>query len=683
MKKTGKCLFSILLCMCLCINSVFYAYAANENNASGVTFSAELDKPTIMVSDEDQTVVMRVKPDTPILLSTIQGKIVYDSPLKLTAISNDDPRIEFKASSYNLDNGMIAWIGTDNLDDLEDVSNLAVATFTVPANTPAGTYKLGMEQMEICTGYGDIWEDGATVETTLTIVEPITADGYTASINTLTKEVSVEDKITVNVGVSHSEETTFAAAEIVVKYDNTLMKFNQEESTVGNATIKDNAGTLTLEDYGTEKNFGTGAYVLVFDAIKNGTAALTLKSAAFVNKTNAVASDLIPATLSPATLDITINKKTYKVTLSEIFTGLEEAVEGETYTFTAADKDNYDYDTVTATMNGAPADVIDHGDGTYSIENVTGEISIVGHRTEKTYNVTFEGNAASEITDGEAKATYNTDYTFTLPTVKGWAYSMDGMLINGKAYTRYTVEDSVYTIPGSAITGDIVITVNKTDTEASVTVEGTGAGIADGYSSTVDMKADYTLTTVPEPGYRYTVTATMGGSKATVIDNQDNTYTIKNVTGDIVFTIERQVIVDGISVSQYLTLDGTIMWLVRNEVTLAQNKVPTYDGEKMYWSEQYDAYCYLVVSETLSTEDAAAKVDITDGTANSITYDKDVNHTGKVDASDAQLTYNMYNAEYAEFTTDATMEKFLRADVNGDGIVNVADATAIIAHILG
>lgn len=683
MKKTGKCLFSILLCMCLCINSVFYAYAANENNASGVTFSAELDKPTIMASDEDQTVVMRVKPDTPILLSTIQGKIVYDNPLKLTAISNDDPRIEFKASSYNLDNGMIAWIGTDNLDDLEDVSNLAVATFTVPANTPAGTYKIGMEQMEICTGYGDIWEDGATVETTLTIVEPITADGYTAGINTLTKEVSVEDKITVNVGVSHSEETTFAAAEIVVKYDNTLMKFNQEESTVGNATIKDNAGTLTLEDYGTEKNFGTGIYVLVFDAIKDGTAALTLKSAAFVNKTNAVASDLIPATLSPATLDITINKKTYKVTLSEIFTGLEEAVEGETYTFTAADKDNYDYDTVTATMNGAPADVIDHGDGTYSIENVTGEISIVGYRTEKTYNVTFKGNAASEIIDGEAKATYNTDYTFTLPTVKGWAYSMDGMLINGKAYTGYTVEDSVYTIPGSAITGDIVITVNKTDTEASVTVEGTGAGIADGYAPTVDMKADYTLITVPEPGYRYTVTATMGGSKATVIDNQNNTYTIENVTGDIVFTIERQVIVDGVSVSQYLTLDGTIMWLVRNDVTLAQNKVPTYDGEKMYWSEQYNAYCYLVVSETLSTEDAAANVDITEGTANSINYDKDINHTGKVDASDAQLTYNMYNAEYAGFTVDATMEKFLCADVNGDGIVNVADAAAIIAHILG
>lgn len=682
MKKTGKRLFSMLLCMCMCITSSFYTYAVNENNKSGVTFSAELDKATINVSDVDQTVVMRVKPDTPILLSTIQGKVVYDSPLKLTAISNDDSRIDFKASSYNLDNGMIAWAGTDELEDLEDVSNLAVVTFTVPANTPAGTYKLGMEGMEICTGYGDIWEDSATVETILTIVEPIDVDGYTAGISTLTKEVSVDNKVTVNVDVSHSEDVTFAAAEIVVKYDNKLMKFNQTESTIGNASVKDNDGLLTLEDYGDEKNFGTGIYTFVFDAIADGATIIKLNSAAFVNKTNAVKSDLISATISSDELDITITKRTYKVTLPEIFEGMKEAVEGETYTFAAVDKDNYDYDIVTATMNGIAVEVIDNGNGTYSIKNVNGEINISGSRTEKTYNVTFEGTAAEEIVDGATTATYNTDYTFTLPTVKGWAYSMDGMTINGETYTGYTVNNSVYTIPGLAITGDIVITVNKTDTEASVKVEGSGAGIADGYDPVVDMNADYVLATVPELGYSYTITATMGGNKATVIDNGDNTYTIKNVTGDIIFTIERQVVVDGVSISQYLTLDGTIMWLIKNDITLSESKTPTYDGEKMYWSEKYEAYCYLIISDTLTIQDVEAKIDIVDGVAENIIYDNDVNKTGKVDASDAQLTYNMYNAMYKEFSDDATMEKFLRADVNGDGLVNVEDAVAIVTSIL-
>jgi len=59
-----------------------------------------------------------------------------------------------------------------------------------------------------------------------------------------------------------------------------------------------------------------------------------------------------------------------------------------------------------------------------------------------------------------------------------------------------------------------------------------------------------------------------------------------------------------------------------------------------------------------------------------------VNKTGKVDANDAQLVYNMYNTEYSEFSTDVSMEKFLLADVNGDGSIASTDAVAIISEIL-
>ena len=60
----------------------------------------------------------------------------------------------------------------------------------------------------------------------------------------------------------------------------------------------------------------------------------------------------------------------------------------------------------------------------------------------------------------------------------------------------------------------------------------------------------------------------------------------------------------------------------------------------------------------------------------------DVNGTGTLDASDAQLTFNMYNAVYSNFTDDVTMEKFLRADVNGDNKIDVKDAEAIVNQIL-
>ncbi len=49
--------------------------------------------------------------------------------------------------------------------------------------------------------------------------------------------------------------------------------------------------------------------------------------------------------------------------------------------------------------------------------------------------------------------------------------------------------------------------------------------------------------------------------------------------------------------------------------------------------------------------------------------------------NDAQLVYDIYNAQYGDFTT-VSMLKFLRADVNGDKTVDVNDSAAIIGSIL-
>jgi hypothetical protein len=54
-----------------------------------------------------------------------------------------------------------------------------------------------------------------------------------------------------------------------------------------------------------------------------------------------------------------------------------------------------------------------------------------------------------------------------------------------------------------------------------------------------------------------------------------------------------------------------------------------------------------------------------------------------VDASDAQLVWNMYMAKaYTNFES-VEMSKFLEADVNGDKAINLDDAAAIIDEILG
>lgn len=681
MKNNVAKVIALILSLALCVGLAIPAFAANEANTQGVTFHATLDTPEINSSTDEQTVVMRLTASQEITVDGIGFTVTWDSPLALSSITGGEQLGAYNSTGTNLENGKAYWVSPD-LENVSGVTELAVITFTVPASIAAGSYNVGVKALELTSDYGTIWEPDASASTTLTVIEQAEATGYTAGLTTLTNEVSVGDTVSVNVNILHSENTYFAAGEIAVNYDNAELSFNQAASALGTATVKTDSGVLTLEDYGADKNLGNGIYVLVFDAIANGETTVTLASAAFVDKENAVKSDLVTANLSPSSVDIIINKRTHSVTLPDIFTGAATVVDGEDYTFSVADGHNYNYTSVNATVDGVSVDVIDNGNGTYTVKNVTGELVISGTRAEKSYSVTFAGNAAAEITDGADTATYNTDYTFTMPSANGWAYSLDGITIAGTVYTGYSVDNSVYTIPGSAITGEIVITVSKNATEASVVVQGSGAGAAAGYETKANIGASYTLTITPEAGYVYTVTATMGGNPAAFTDNGNNTYTIAKVTDNIIFTVERIVIVDGVSVTEYLSLDGTVMWLVKNKTTLTDAKVPTYDGEKMYWSEKYDAYCYLIIAQTLNLDDATSKIDITDGTAVSIDYSMDINATGKVDASDAQLTYNMYNAAYSEFTSDVTMEKFFRADVNADGTINVQDATAIISSIL-
>lgn len=683
MKNCLKKLMSLVLCLTLCIGMSFPVMATSENNTQGVSFSVRLETPSIMSCNVEQTVVMHLTANKEITMDGMGLQITNDSALTLTSISGGDERISLTGANYNLANGKVAW-SSDDAENISGVTDLLTVTFTVPANTPAGTYKVGIQNLELTKDYGsDIWENSATATTTLTITDEPVIEGYTAGITTLTNTVNVNDRIIVNIGVSHSSDLTFAAGEVVISYDNTLMAFNQDASILRNATVKDESGVLTLEDYGEDKNFGTGVYVLAFDAITNGDMTMELTSAGFVDKEDAVKSDLIEAAaLLPSSIQFTIDKQKYDVTLPEIFVGPESVTDGEDYTFSLADGENYDYQSISATMDGYPVDVIDNGDGTYTVKNVTGVLVITGTRTEKTYAVMFSGNAADDIEDGAYTATYNTDYTFTMPSADGWAYHLDALKIGGKDYSGYTVENNVYTIPGTAINGNIEITVSKSATKSSVTVEGSGAGAALGYDPIAEIGKDYTLSIVPEAGYTYNVSATMNGEVAEVIDNNDNTYTIRNVSGNIVFTIERTVIVDGVSVATYLTLDGTKIWIIKNDISLADDKVPTYDGQAMFWSDKYSTYCFLVMADTLDSTDVATKIDIANGTAVKINYNMDVNITGKVDASDAQLVYNMYNALYTDFTSDATMEKFLRADVNGDSTINVEDAAAIINYLV-
>jgi len=102
----------------------------------------------------------------------------------------------------------------------------------------------------------------------------------------------------------------------------------------------------------------------------------------------------------------------------------------------------------------------------------------------------------------------------------------------------------------------------------------------------------------------------------------------------------------------------------------------------MYYSEVYGAWSWLVITDSsLTVEDAKAQITLVKADKVALAATNDVNESGKVDINDAQLVFDMYNNEYQDFS-NATMLKFLKADVSGDKKIDVNDAVAIVTAIL-
>ena len=206
-----------------------------------------------------------------------------------------------------------------------------------------------------------------------------------------------------------------------------------------------------------------------------------------------------------ATVTVT---RDYSVTLPEGFNGAATVGHGKDYTFTAQQDPHYDYSFTGSTMGGQSVSVSKNDDGSFTVSNVTGDLVIRSDRTPKTYTVTVTGNGAADAT-AAATAAYATDYTFTLNKAAGYDYTV-AATIGGKDCTPALAADGkTYTIPGTSITGNIVIHVTKTQKAPATTAisfTGTGSGdVAGGTSQTGTNGQDFTFTIDEKAGYTYTV----------------------------------------------------------------------------------------------------------------------------------------------------------------------------------
>lgn len=519
--------------------------------------------------------------------------------------------------------------------------------------------------------------------------------GYAVAASAVNSSITVNEDVQVALKISNKDVTTYNAYYMEVSYNADVLTYKGINT---DAAVIDSNGTLKIAGYGADKTCGTDNIVLTFAGKAVGEAKVTVTSAKVDARANAAEKDAPEATITTA--EATINVGGYQVTLPDDFTGKGTANPGEDYTFTAKDSSK-DYDFSGSTMGGNNVEVVKNPDGSYTVKNVTGELVIKATEKASKVTINLSGDAVDTITQkswGDAtEVDEGTELWFmAAPNGKELVVTVNGEEITGvnmQAFMRYT-------IAADKVTGtELNIVVNyKTADKATISMTGDWNDVTNkswGTATEVDAGTNLTFMMTQMEGYTYTVT--VNGTVITGMARQGTNFYSYSIDGatyvkageTVTINITKTAIQPTITVNvtEYVDLDGKTMFLITATGDVADGKVLAYDGNAMYWSEKYNAYAWLVIStgslETVKaavTTDKFTVIDATDSNKISIAYNGDVNLTNAADINDAQLVWNMYNAEYSDFQK-VNVRKFLEADMTADGKLDTADAAAIIALI--
>lgn len=687
MKRT----LSILLTIAMIISLIPAVFAADVP-----TMSTTVDKTEVQPGD---TITLTLSIDKTITnLNNWEWAIYFDKDAYVKTSGELEPGC---TTSIGSTAGMVG----DNVDILGknavrvsalspsgdpvtlNAGKIATVTFTATENITAENARIEVKT-EALPDYdtlkdNDVNLTGNIIDVTVKSSE---AKGYTVSMGA-DKQVASGQIVEIPVTIGNNDgKTAYNAYDMTFSFDPAILTLNMEDTNIEGYRVIPGSGTVRIVRYGKAAELGD-ALTLKFTAAGQGQSAVKVTAAYVDTNTNAIELDAPAAIVLNDTTTITVSG--YTVTLPDDFTRTDAVgsviTAGGNLTFVPKDP-NYNY-TVTVTVGGGEATTVspDEG-GIYTVPNVNGNVVVKSTKTPKSFNVTL-----GDDTTGAATATYMKDYTFKLTPADGYTYNM-AVTIGGKDYTGFTAaanEDgtTTYTIPGADVTGDIIINSNKAEKQPAtftVTFDGTGVGDATGENS-VKENTNYTFTVAKKDGFKYTISATMGGKAVTVTEGANNTYTIANVTGNLVITIEKKsTLTMEVTVSKYVEMDNKTVFLVTVTGTPEEGKAFAYGEDVMYKTTAYgdNVYSWLVIvdkNEAFDQATAEAKIAQASATAEEVTQSYDVNETGLVDINDAQLTYDIYSGKYTDFEK-VSVRKFLRADVTKDKVVNSADAVAVVAN---
>ena len=700
MKRITATALAILLALNLCVS------------AFALTLSPVVDKNSV-AAGEDVTVTLSLDKAIPDVTS-LKAKLYFDQDT-----------FAFKSGTSEVSGVTVNQTVQTEKDSGKPYIAVNYIEMSGKGSVPAGSYatvtftaseaikdvsKAAFSALIASSLMVDSSSSANTEEVSVSVtVTPASAEveGYAVAASAVNSSITVNEEARVALKISNKDVKTYNAYYMAVSYD--AAKLTYMSVTPADATIiKDETnGTLKIAGYGDNKNCGTDNIVLTFAGKATGEAKVTVTSAKVDVKANAAEKDAPAAKITTDAATITVGG--YQVTLPDGFNGEGTANPGQDYTFTAKDTSKK-YDFTGSTMGGKPVTVIDKGNGTYTVESVTGPLVITA--TEKVgkvkINLTNNTNAKiSGITDGQ-EVDPGTALSFTAELEPGKELVVT---VNGKEVTGINIQGSMrYTIAADKVTGDALnIVVNYKSSTDTITISETGDAWGDVTNrgtwkeggGPIDMStagATYVLQFKPAKDKGKTkddYVVTING-KAMEPKRQGPNYAVSFIPAEV--AVNGKITIDvsykrteptiTVDVSEYLKLDNQSIFLITAACgELTEGKVLAYDGNHMYWSAKYNgskgAYAWLVISdknlEAVKAE-AEAAIAAVDGAKVEIAYTGDVNLTNAADINDAQLVWNMYNAEYSDFQ-QVNVRKFLEADMTADGKLDTADAAAIIALI--
>ena len=551
--------------------------------------------------------------------------------------------------------------------------------------------------------------------------------------------------IPVTVASSKKKITGFNAYDMTFTYDPAALTLNTTSDDAANLTVEDNNGSVRVRRYGATQALGEAlaldftAKKAASSTVKLNAAKFDIDANsinfdapdATITDADTVVKSLWKVTLPDGFLSTADDSMlvedgkdfTFKATDTHYEYYLNITTNGAT-SIVKMDKATYTIKNVTDNV-------------TVTVDNKIGKTYTINYVVVDNTTTENKATVADLVAYTATTVQYPNDYKFTVK-FPGTGYVV-GVGIepdkNKRDYVRQENGDYVYTLLGSSLTGDenneITITLTKRENTSQHKIEVVGSG-SDAFSEnnalTFYSGENYTFTlNKNDTYYDYSVLVyywkqNIGGNGGKNIrmeykDNGDGTYTIIDMPyADVTISISKMakaIDPDAVEVSTYVELDNKTVFKVvvqgshellnRDQTTYSYTWF-TYDGQKMYCNPRYTKFAgngsssssvYLVMvdkGETLTKEDAMAKLSIVTSTEQenkdqTLKVGSDVNEDGiggvginRRDVNDVQLIYDLYNRRYDSFET-VSMRKFLKADVNYDGVLDSQDAVKLAGDL--